>query len=190
MATPQETPAQKADREKKEAEAKQKAEQQERERQDRSRNAAGSVVSPGAASTYNMAGGSQGQVPLVDPRGDRFFTSDEIKSMAGDIQPGEFGWLKLDENGTPVGSVDRESPFLAGEATETYARVIGASTHKYDEIVTPSGAPVTKFMNPDPVLWDEGMLARNPIPEETERSKQFRAPPGAPVVNQPVSYGN
>jgi hypothetical protein len=176
--TPEQT---KAEQERKAQEQKQKA---ERERQDRSRNAGGSVVSPGAASTYSSA---QNQPPMADPRGDRFLTRDEIKNLAGDINVGEIGWIKLDEEGKPVEPAKMDSPFLEGKSDGTFARVVGAPTHKYDEIVTPSGAPVTRFMNPDPVLWDEGMLARNPIPEENKPKRGDRAIGG--VVNQPVSYG-
>jgi len=184
MATSPQTPEQQ-----KAQEQKQKAEQERKEREQRAGSRpAGSVVSAGAASTYNMAGGaSSDQIPLTDPRGDRFLTRDEIKELAGDTLPGEVGWLKLDENGTPVEPVTKDNPFQVAEEPEKFARVIGAPQHQYDEIVTPSGAPVTKFMNPDPALWDEGMLARNPIPEETEQQKKFKAPLGAPVVNQPVT---
>jgi len=190
MATTPQTPQQqKEEQERKAKEQAQKAEQQRKEREQKEgKQAAGSVVSAGAASTYNMAGGTPANMPLADPRGDRFFTRDEITNLAGDIVPGEIAWLKLDENGTPQGGLVRDYPVAEGVLEgETFARVVGASTHKYDEITTPSGAPVTKFMNPDPVLWDEGMLLRNPPPEPTERDKEFKTPAGAPVVNQPVT---
>jgi hypothetical protein len=187
MATAPQTPQQQkeeAERKAREAEAARKAKEEADKKKAGSR-PAGSVVSPGAASTSNMGASIP---PMVDPRGDRFFTMDEISALAGDLQPGEIGWVKLDENGTPTGAAVRESPFLGGDtAGETWARVVGTTTRKYDEIVTPSGAPVTRFMNPDPVLWDDGMLARNPIPAETEQSKQYKVPAGAPVVNQPVA---
>lgn len=158
---------------------------QQKDQQARGRDAAGSVVSPGAASTYSSAANQQ---PLADPRGDRFLTRDEIKNLAGDIGVGEVGWLKLDEEGQPVEPARMEYPFETGKAEETFARVVGAPTHKYDEIVTPSGAPVTRFMNPDPIMWDEGMLARNPIPEENKPKREGRLAAGGGVVNQPVSY--
>jgi len=190
--TPQE---QKAEQEKKAREEQAKKQQEEQKRQEQQRNQqgrsaggkpAGSVVSPGAASTYSSGAN---QPPFADPRGDRFLTADEIKELAGDIQVGEVGWIKLDDEGKPVEAATAEYPFDEGATNDqTFARVVGAPTHKYDEIVTPSGAPVTRFMNPDPVLWDAGMLARNPIPEENKPKREDRFPVGAPVVNQPVSY--
>jgi hypothetical protein len=193
MATQPKTPEEQQ-KEKEELRRKQQEEQQKRDEEQRrnqsqqqsrqkSRDAAGSVVSPGASSTYSAA-----QQPVVtDPRGDRFMTRDEIKNLAGDIIPGEVGWLKLDEEGTPVEPVEMDYPFLEGKTQDqTFARVVGAPTHKYDEIVTPSGAPVTKFMNPEPTLWDEGMLARNPIPKENLPKREDKLPAGAPVINTPA----
>ena len=188
--TPQE---QKAEQEKKAREEQAKKQQEEQKRQqEQQRNQqgrsagskpAGSVVSPGAASTYSSA-----QAPLsVDPRGDRFLTADEIKNLAGDIQAGEVGWIRLDEEGSPVEPATAEYPFDEGATNDqTFARVVGAPMRKYDEIVTPSGAPVTRFMNPEPVLWDAGMLARNPIPEENKPKREDKFPVGAPVINQPA----
>jgi hypothetical protein len=123
------------------------------------------------------------RVPLGDVRGDTFLSDDEISSLAGDIQAGEVGFVKLDEEGTPTGAVLREMPL---DPDGSYARVIGSPQRKYDEIVTPSGAPVTRFMNPEPTLWDAGMLARNPITPEMLENK-YNTPLGAPVVNQPVA---
>jgi len=185
--TPEEQAKQKQEQEKKAREAQQQQEQlrKDREKQTRSRQAAGSVVSPGAASTYSSAANQQ---PFADPRGDRFLTHDEIKNLAGDIGVGEIGWIKLDEEGKPIEPARMEYPFETGKGEETFARVVGAPTHKYDEIVTPSGAPVTRFMNPDPMMWDEGMLARNPIPEENKPKREDRLAAGGGVVNQPVSY--
>jgi hypothetical protein len=123
------------------------------------------------------------RVPAGDVRGDTFLSDDEISSLAGDIQAGEVGFVKLDEEGTPTGEVLREMPL---DPDGSYARVIGSPQRKYDEIVTPSGAPVTRFMNPEPTLWDAGMLARNPITPEMLENK-YKTPLGAPVVNQPVA---
>ena len=130
-----------------------------------------------ATSTYNAAKGSPS---LDDPRGDTFLTHDEIKSLAGDIEKGELAHLKLDEEGKPTGTVFREIP-SPDDVTTT---VIAPAYPKFDEIVTPSGAPISKYMNPDPVLWDAGMMARNPAPKEDKDSP--RGPIGGGVINQPV----
>jgi hypothetical protein len=123
-------------------------------------------------------------LPTSDPRGDTFLTHDEVSDLAGDVRPGEIAWIKLDEEGTPTGVATTEIPKTA---TESFARVVGAPSGKYDELVTPSGAPITRFMNPEAGMWDEGMLLRNPPPEETEESKKWKSPVGAPVINQPVA---
>jgi hypothetical protein len=134
-----------------------------------------------ATSTYNAA--SKGQ-DLADPRGDTFLTHDEIHHLAGDIAPGELGFLKLDEEGHPTGTVIRDIRSVHDDSPK--ATVIASPQHKWDDIVTPSGAPVTKFMNPDPTLWDPGMLARNPPPAPTEQDRKHPLVGGG-VVNQPVT---
>ena len=108
-------------------------------------------------------------------------TRDEIKSLAGDIQRGELARVELDENGTPTGPAFRDVP----KADQVVAPVYGTPTVILDELVTPSGAPITKQMNPEPVLWDAGMLARNPPPEQDERRERYRQQGGG-VINQPV----
>jgi hypothetical protein len=134
-----------------------------------------------ATSTYNAA---RGTTSLEDPRGDRFLTHDEIKSLAGDIQPGELGFLKLDEEGKPTGTVVTDLRDVYDETPK--ATVIANRIPIADEIVTPSGAPISKFMNPDTTLWDAGMLARNPPPKEDSDPKH-RGPIGGGVINQPVT---
>ena len=174
-----------AEKKRAEEEAKRKAEQDKKRQDDanaRDKQArAGSR--PGGSLAYTPAPRGE-PLPTVDPRGDTFLTADEISSLAGEIRPGEIGWLKLDEEGTPTGAATTEIPRVD---QESYARVVGAPRGKYDEIVTPSGAPVTRFMNPEAGMWDEGMLLRNPIPEQTEEQKKWKSPAGAPVVNQPVT---
>lgn len=136
---------------------------------------------PTAMSTYNSMSGD----PLLrDPRGDTFLTHDEIKSLAGDIKPGQLALLKLDDEGKPSGSIVRNILEARHNPDDFYTTVISPANIRPDEIVTPSGAPVSKFMNPDPVLWDAGMLARNPPPPPSKDE----GPPliGGGVINQPV----
>ena len=139
-----------------------------------------------AASTYT-AQGNRGQDPLlVDPRGPTFLKHDEIHSLAGDIEPGELGLLKLDEEGQPQGTVIKGHKVFEARTNkdEFFTTVIAPVAPRLDDIVTPSGAPVTKFMNPDPVLWDAGMIARNPPPPPPKEGEPTVI--GGGVVNQPV----
>lgn len=135
----------------------------------------------GMSSTYSS--GQNKPASTEDKRGDTFLTHDEIHSLAGDIKPGQLGFLKLDEEGKPSGSVVTELKDVYDESPK--ASVIANPQHVWDDIVTPSGAPVTKFMNPDPVLWDAGMLKRNPPPKDTD-DRGLKTPAGGGVVNQPV----
>ncbi len=190
MPTPEEQ--KKIDEQKRQEEAAKKQAEQKRQDEARKRQEEATRKPPGpgghsasheaktgrATSTYNAQTGAD---PTArDPRGDTFLTHDEIKSLAGDIGRGELGHLELDEEGKPTGSVFREIP-SPDQVTTT---VVGNSAPVFDEIVTPSGAPISKYMNPDPVLWDAGMLARNPIPEQP--GDMPSGPIGGGVVNQPV----
>lgn len=137
-----------------------------------------------ATSTYNAQRG--GPNDLVDPRGPTFLKHDEIHSLAGDIEPGELGLLKLDEEGHPQGTVIKGNRIFEARsnADDFFTTVISPVVPKLDDIVTPSGAPITKFMNPDPVLWDAGMLARNPPPPPPKEGEPTVY--GGGVVNTPV----
>jgi len=174
---------------KKEQEERIKADQAKRDaenKQSQSQTARPQAKTAGGTSTYNAQRGSPQD--LADPRGDTFLTRDEIKSLAGDIISGELGLLKLDEEGHPTGTVIKGSEILKARHNpdDFFTTVISPVVPPVDEIVTPSGAPVTKYMNPDPVLWDAGMLARNPPPEPTEQDEKYAPVVGGGVVNQPV----
>jgi len=129
----------------------------------------------GVVSTYT------GSAEKNDPRGETFLKHDEIKQLAGDIEPGELAHLRLDEEGHPTGTVFRDFP----KPDEVTATVFASPRAVFDDIVTPSGAPITKFMNPDPVLYDAGMLLRNPPPEQP--GDKPSGPIGGGVINQPVT---
>jgi hypothetical protein len=128
----------------------------------------------GAISTY-------GSTEKNDPRGDTFLKHDEIKQLAGDIEPGELAHLHLDEEGRPQGTIFRGIP----KPDEVSAVVFSSPRSQFDDLVTPSGAPITKFMNPEPVLYDAGMTARNPPPEQP--GDKPSGPIGGGVINQPVT---
>jgi len=127
---------------------------------------------------------NQPPVPAAQPV-EPPLTVDEINALGGDLAPGEIGWVKLDEEGTPTGTASKEPP-KTGDA-EAYARVVGARPPKGEEVLTPSGAPITRHMNPDPQLWDAGMLARNPIPDMPPQEKKRQA---AGQANPLVTGGN
>lgn len=107
------------------------------------------------------------------------FTQDELNKFAEKLGHGQVGWLRLDEEGRPTGEVLDEPP---KDNQEFYAKVVGVKP-VHDPIVTPAGAPITKQMNPDPQLWDDGMLARNPQPEQSDEERRKEKGPGAhPMV--------
>jgi len=144
------------------------------------------TVPPGGKVTKPLAytPGQRAATQEGDPRGQTSLNPDEIKSLAGDLAPGEIGWLELDDEGNPTGTATRQLP--PPDDHKMWAKVVGSPTHKYDEIVTPSGAPVTRYMNPDPALWDEGMLKRNPIDKEAQkRADEYTTHAGSPVINKP-----
>jgi hypothetical protein len=136
------------------------------------------MVTPGAMTTYKS------KAATVDPEDipEMTFTFDEVKGLVGDIQRGELAHIKLTPEGEPTGAAFRDIP----KADDITAPVYGSPTVQFDELVTPSGAPITKHMNPEQAIWDAGMLARNPIPEPDERQKKYRLIGGG-VVNQPVT---
>lgn len=179
------TPAQlEAEKKQAEAAAKQHAEDQRRkdEAERASNKQAGDRKTGGA--TVGGAMTTYGSAPAVtEPPEPVALTRDEIHGLAGDIQPGELAHIKLDEEGNPTGSILRG--IVSGD--DITAPVYGNPMVQFDDMVTPSGAPITKHMNPEPKLWDEGMLARNPPQEPDERQKKFQPRTGAPVVNQPVT---
>lgn len=177
---------------------KREDEQKSRAREDRaSRDNSVRSASTGrdrAGSLAYTPGAGTISAPIPDPRGVTTFTHDEVEELAGEVTTGQVAWLKLNEEGTPEGEATTDLPI--GDDEQNYARVVGAPGHKYDAIVTPSGAPITRFMNPEMQMWDQGMLARNPIPEENmpkaiEERLQERGisatQAGAPVINQPVA---
>ena len=152
-----------------------KKQQEDAKKQQQTRSATGKV------STYSA---TTGGMPMADPRGeDRRPSREEIEKIGGDLFPGELAWVKLDEEGTPQGPAIRDIP----ERDEVVARVFASPRAAWEDVVTPSGAPITKYMNPDPQMWDAGMLERNPIPDDGGRTRDKRIPAGGGVINQPVT---
>ena len=148
--------------------------------QHQTRSAGGST---GKISTYSATQG--GPQLAQDPRGpERVLSTEEIRTVADDLMPGELAFVKLNEEGTPEGAAFRDIP----DQDAVVARVYASPKAAFDDVVTPSGAPLTKFMNPDPQLWDEGMRLRNPVPkEDRNKGSQYKVPAGGGVINQPVT---
>src|SRR5262245_48367680 len=64
---------------------------------------------------------------------------EEANSMKGELKHGELGWVSLDEEGNPSGPATKEMP-----AEGPAARVMAHSPPSSAEMVTPTGAPITK----------------------------------------------
>jgi hypothetical protein len=83
----------------------------------------------------------------------------DINALTGELGHGETGWLLLDQLGQPTGAATAEPP-------PVYEGMFAAPVKGYfpvemDTLVTPSGAPITAFMNPQQDPRDPGMEARN-----------------------------
>lgn len=83
-------------------------------------------------------------------------SAEEIKGLVGDLEPGDVGYVKLDPKGKPIGAATREHP----KGDELVAPVLGAAARIYDELTTPSGAPITNQMNPEHRFSDAGLDSR------------------------------
>lgn len=73
---------------------------------------------------------------------------DEQEKFLGELKPGEAGYIPLNPDGTIAGPAKRGTP---GEG-ELAARVMAVGTRRADVLVTPSGAPLTVRMQPDPMI--------------------------------------
>lgn len=74
----------------------------------------------------------------------RALTDDELKDLVGELEPGEDGYLPLDPKGRITGPAKR------GKPPEDQ---LGAAVHAVVQrapltLTTPSGAPITTYMNP------------------------------------------
>ena len=180
MADPKTPEQQKAEDDRKRREAEQKAQADKAKAQ--STSASGTSPSKPAPKATGTVGGGFGapmggvinqpvsyghdDIPSISPEP---LTAEDIRNFAGDLAAGEIGYIELDEFGEPKGPALKEIP----DPGVPVARVVGSPVRKYDEVVTPAGAPLTRNMNPAPDLWDAGMLARNPHPvEETKAANE------------------
>lgn len=114
--------------------------------------------------------------------------------LNGELGHGEEGWIALDNLGSPTGVAMEELP-APGE-WESIAPVVGYFPVELDTLVTPSGAPITPFMNPmpDPRGEDAGMMARNKDGYKSDYNVQNREewqmgkPGTAQSVNQKPAH--
>jgi len=67
--------------------------------------------------------------------------------LIGDLWPGAFGWLPLDEFGEPSGPATIEAPPEGTPACKVFANA--ASSFAADLLVSASGAPLTPPLNPN-----------------------------------------
>lgn len=104
-------------------------------------------------------------------------TPEEAKAHKGDLKPGEMGWVKLDDEGKPTGAAVKELPKEGG----AFARVMVPATKPADELLTPTGAPIMKHMNPEPLFHDPALLLRNPLPD-SDGDKKAKPAPAKPAT--------
>lgn len=74
----------------------------------------------------------------------RVLTDDELKDLVGDLEPGEDGFLPLDPKGRITGPAQKGQPAPDQLGAPVHAVVQRAPL----TLTTPSGAPITTFMNP------------------------------------------
>lgn len=81
------------------------------------------------------------------------FTDREARDLVGELEPGEDGWLPLDEEGNVTGPAKKGIPPEDQQACKVF--------HSAEKgiLLTPAGAPIAKRMNADPPLMAEHELA-------------------------------
>lgn len=75
---------------------------------------------------------------------------------------GTMYYILLDEFGQPTGKVQTDIP----DDGTPYAPAMGVASLRPEVLSTPSGAPITKNMNPAHSFIDPALLARNPPPNK------------------------
>lgn len=108
--------------------------------------------------------------PGIDEEGDsasekaRILNWDEQKELLGELNPGEEGYLPLDEDGNVIGPAKRGVP----PKGTLGARVVAPADTRPDLLSTPSGAPIMARMNPS---FDEEK-GEEEMEERKEEAKQ------------------
>jgi hypothetical protein len=80
------------------------------------------------------------------------------EKTTGALEPGQPGFLPLDESGLPTGDPTVDPP----PTGDVFAYVVGAPLLYPDDYLTPTGAPLSGALNPALVFFDDGYLERNP----------------------------
>ena len=79
------------------------------------------------------------------------------EKSAGVLEPGQPGFLPLDDLGAPSGD-----PTLVPPDTGEFANVVGAPLNDPQDYLTPTGAPIPDTLNPAITMFDDAYLERNP----------------------------
>jgi len=103
----------------------------------------------GKSAVINTPGGSADS-------GAELLSVEEIQGMVGDLEPGDIGYIPLDEEGKPTGAAISVMPT---DGT-LVAPVLAQAPVVYDELSTPAGAPITTMMNPIHSFYDPGLHDR------------------------------
>jgi hypothetical protein len=123
--------------------------------------------------------------------GQELLGDDELRSLRGELKHGEAGYVPLDDQGKPTG---RAMPNRPEDGEQVVAPVYVPALHPSEELVTPSGAPITSKMNPDHSFRDPALAERlesnyrdSPAHKrETERAKQVQEQHSRPNQNPPI----
>lgn len=99
-------------------------------------------------------------------------TRDEQQALLGELEPGESGWVPLDDKGRVTGPAQKGIPPVDQPA----ARVIAPADTRPPLLATPSGAPVTKHMQPDPSLAEKAkaVAASGEASQHYSESREFK----------------
>lgn len=102
----------------------------------------------------------------------RPLSDEELEGLMGELEPGEEGWIPLSPEGEPTG------PAQKGMAPpdQLAHKVVAPVLPPRPSITTPSGAPITNQMNPDPQATEKPKRDYNEIAEqEAERRAERKS---------------
>lgn len=79
------------------------------------------------------------------PEKAKILSREEQENLVGELEPGEEGWVPLNEVGEIIGPAKKGK----APADQLSARVVAPIDDRTPALTTPSGAPLTHRMNPD-----------------------------------------
>lgn len=95
--------------------------------------------------------------PRVGLKKPKILDSEEQSAHKGELEPGDAGWIELDEKGTPVGDATNVPPI-----NKPAAPVVGVVESQPRILATPGGAFLTDVnMQPSPQLYKYSSPAYN-----------------------------